>query len=142
MHVHRVTAGRDFHVGTQHGSVQTTKFPTETPIAMIGSRCFQLVAVILLCVHYSTQQTCDSGYECGTVCNGYNATDVVLPCGIGNLHSYLNSPPGFYCTKNHIEVCPRGYYCPTPSEKRVCKEGTFCPKGSWQPKGNSCAYTT
>ncbi|KAJ3271886.1 hypothetical protein HK104_004610, partial [Borealophlyctis nickersoniae] len=44
--------------------------------------------------------------------------------------------PGFLCPPNTYQpgYCCPGYYCPTPSEVRICPKGYWCPIGSTQPE--------
>lgn len=41
-----------------------------------------------------------------------------------------------YCPTGSLtpQVCPAGYYCPTPEEKIICPEGFFCKIGSISPR--------
>lgn len=45
---------------------------------------------------------------------------------------------GYYCLANKIQVCPAGYYCKTPGEKKICPKGSICLIGAIEP--TRCAW--
>src|SRR5262249_40057838 len=43
-----------------------------------------------------------------------------------------------YCPDNMVgppQLCPAGYYCPTPAQEIVCPSGYYCREGSVKPSG-------
>eukprot|EP00762_Andalucia_godoyi_P006750 ANDGO_06182.mRNA.1 Putative white-brown complex homolog protein 30 len=56
----------------------------------------------------------------GLYCPGFNATTT-----------------GVIISGHQADLCPKGYYCPSPVEKHDCPSGHFCPRGTSSPR--SCA---
>ena len=83
------------------------------------------------CPQPGTQIPCPEGFFCpaGTV-NGYfpllNCTTAIA-LALGH-----DGPSGRYCiagSKDPMQPCPRGKYCPNPGQALVCPRGHFCMGG-------------
>jgi ABC-type multidrug transport system ATPase subunit len=100
---------------------------------------------------YAKEHMCAKGLRCSSksyhgislnlyydkVVNLYKAK--CIACGSGQY-----CPEGTYIVDETVDglqkiACPRGYYCPTPSQKILCSNGSFCPEGLDSPY--SCNYT-
>jgi ABC-type multidrug transport system ATPase subunit len=85
--------------------------------------------------------------SCGSKCNaGYQCTPVLdYALAIASLGQCERCDLGSFCPAGtlhdgglavgnaRLNLCPAGYFCPTPKEAYTCPAGYFCPSGSHKP---------
>jgi hypothetical protein len=92
----------------------------------------QEIASNLIETRRNATASCPLGFICDGLrqANCSNIRALTVAMGFGDVHG------GGYCPAGNdtLQICPVGYYCPTPEIKEPCPPGYFCPHKTAKPE--------